>query len=314
MPKFFCDYCDVYLTHDSMSVRKAHNNGRNHLRNVQAYYEQISSEQTQQVINSITDAYNTEGQANPLFQQNLSGGYPGGPMAMAGGMGMGGPPMGMPGPMPGMPPFMPPGEDPVAGALADAVQDSPDTDTIMQGCHQSQECHPNSWVEAAVSPSFSNLFLEDQHANTNAAPNMPTNMPPFPGGPHGMPPGGPGGMPGNMPPFPPPHMAGGAPAGMPFPFPPPGNAGSPPAGLPFAPPAGGQSTPFFNDANPAGLPPTRPPRNNSAAAEFTDRKRKRDIEIDTPAMRIRGGGGTGAGPGAAAATGANAIVPKRMKA
>lgn len=33
------DYCDVYLTHDSMSVRKAHNAGRNHLRNVQAYYE-----------------------------------------------------------------------------------------------------------------------------------------------------------------------------------------------------------------------------------------------------------------------------------
>jgi hypothetical protein len=101
MPKFFCDYCDVYLTHDSMSVRKAHNNGRNHLRNVQAYYEQISSDQTQQVINSITDAYNIEGQANPLFQQNLTGGFPGGPM---GGM----PPMGMP-PM-GMPGFPPPGK------------------------------------------------------------------------------------------------------------------------------------------------------------------------------------------------------------
>ena len=101
MPKFFCDYCDVYLTHDSMSVRKAHNNGRNHLRNVQAYYEQISSDQTQQVINSITDAYNTEGQANPLFQQNLAGCFPGGPMA-------GMPPMGMP-PM-GMPGFPPPGE------------------------------------------------------------------------------------------------------------------------------------------------------------------------------------------------------------
>jgi hypothetical protein len=104
MPKFFCDYCDVYLTHDSMSVRKAHNNGRNHLRNVQAYYEQISSDQTQQVINSITDAYNLEGQANPLYQANLSGGFPGGPMA--GMHGMGGPPMGMPG---GIPAFPPPG-------------------------------------------------------------------------------------------------------------------------------------------------------------------------------------------------------------
>jgi hypothetical protein len=29
----------VYLTHDSMSVRKAHNSGRNHLRNVVDYYQ-----------------------------------------------------------------------------------------------------------------------------------------------------------------------------------------------------------------------------------------------------------------------------------
>ncbi|KAF2243936.1 hypothetical protein BU26DRAFT_436375, partial [Trematosphaeria pertusa] len=89
------DYCDVYLTHDSMSVRKAHNNGRNHLRNVQAYYEQISSEQTQLVINSITDAYNAEGQANPMTQ---------GPMGAMGGFGP-------PGGGPGFPPhgFPPPG-------------------------------------------------------------------------------------------------------------------------------------------------------------------------------------------------------------
>ena len=33
------DYCDVYLTHDSMSVRKAHNTGKNHLRNVVEYYQ-----------------------------------------------------------------------------------------------------------------------------------------------------------------------------------------------------------------------------------------------------------------------------------
>lgn len=35
------DYCDVYLTHDSMSVRKAHNSGRNHLRNVVEYYQRM---------------------------------------------------------------------------------------------------------------------------------------------------------------------------------------------------------------------------------------------------------------------------------
>lgn len=33
------DYCDVYLTHDSMSVRKAHNSGKNHLKNVVQYYQ-----------------------------------------------------------------------------------------------------------------------------------------------------------------------------------------------------------------------------------------------------------------------------------
>lgn len=36
------DYCDVYLTHDSMSVRKAHNSGRNHLRNVVDYYQRTA--------------------------------------------------------------------------------------------------------------------------------------------------------------------------------------------------------------------------------------------------------------------------------
>ncbi|KAL2157384.1 hypothetical protein VTH06DRAFT_6202 [Thermothelomyces fergusii] len=56
MPKFFCDYCDVYLTHDSMSVRKAHNNGRNHLRNVIDYYQQIGHEKAQSVIDSITSS------------------------------------------------------------------------------------------------------------------------------------------------------------------------------------------------------------------------------------------------------------------
>ncbi len=30
MPRYYCDYCDVYLTHDSTAVRKAHNTGRKH--------------------------------------------------------------------------------------------------------------------------------------------------------------------------------------------------------------------------------------------------------------------------------------------
>ncbi|KOS20079.1 U1 small nuclear ribonucleoprotein C [Escovopsis weberi] len=75
MPKFFCDYCDVYLTHDSMSVRRAHNSGRNHLRNVVDYYQQIGHEKAQSVIDSITSSYAAEGQAhaNPMLPQNQPG-------------------------------------------------------------------------------------------------------------------------------------------------------------------------------------------------------------------------------------------------
>ncbi|KAI1185719.1 U1 zinc finger-domain-containing protein [Nemania serpens] len=112
-PPVFCDYCDVYLTHDSMSVRKAHNSGRNHLRNVVDYYQQIGHEKAQSVIDSITSSYAAEGQAhaNPMLPQNQPGAH-----------GAGGPPSafpppfnfpaGMPPPpfpgMPGAPPMLPP--------------------------------------------------------------------------------------------------------------------------------------------------------------------------------------------------------------
>lgn len=96
------DYCDVYLTHDSMSVRKAHNAGRNHLRNVVEYYQraqslplfsslsflisscllmlipaEIGHEKAQSVIDSITSSYAAEGQANPMLQQPQHPGAPG---------------------------------------------------------------------------------------------------------------------------------------------------------------------------------------------------------------------------------------------
>ena len=30
MPRYYCDFCDAYLTHDSRSVRKQHNAGFKH--------------------------------------------------------------------------------------------------------------------------------------------------------------------------------------------------------------------------------------------------------------------------------------------
>ncbi|KAK9456345.1 U1 zinc finger-domain-containing protein [Dipodascopsis uninucleata] len=68
MPKYFCDYCDVFLTHDSISVRKAHNSGKNHIKNVVDYYQQISQEQAQAIIDSITSQYSEEKPNVPVKQ------------------------------------------------------------------------------------------------------------------------------------------------------------------------------------------------------------------------------------------------------
>jgi U1 small nuclear ribonucleoprotein C len=74
-----------------MSVRKAHNSGRNHLRNVVDYYQrsftsryvtaippanlhklEIGHEKAQSVIDSITNSYAAEGQSslNPMLNSN----------------------------------------------------------------------------------------------------------------------------------------------------------------------------------------------------------------------------------------------------
>ncbi|EJU06616.1 zf-U1-domain-containing protein [Dacryopinax primogenitus] len=100
MPKHYCDYCDVFLTHDSTSVRKAHNSGRNHLQNVKDYYASLGHDKAQDIIDQITKAYE-------------SGLPPGGAGFGVGALGAGqAPPMGFP---PGMPPPPPPGMVPPPG-------------------------------------------------------------------------------------------------------------------------------------------------------------------------------------------------------
>jgi len=44
MPKYYCDYCDTFLTHDSASVRKSHIEGVRHQAAVRAYYAQLAPE------------------------------------------------------------------------------------------------------------------------------------------------------------------------------------------------------------------------------------------------------------------------------
>eukprot|EP01125_Pyxidicula_operculata_P021943 TRINITY_DN8779_c0_g1_i1.p1 TRINITY_DN8779_c0_g1~~TRINITY_DN8779_c0_g1_i1.p1 ORF type:complete len:115 (-),score=26.87 TRINITY_DN8779_c0_g1_i1:65-409(-) len=109
MPKYYCDYCDIYLTHDSPSVRKSHNDGWKHKAAVKAYYSQFEQDETQEIINARIRAYEQKlafgNMPPPPF------GYP--PMNMPPMM----PPFGGPPPF-GRPPFYPPpGPGPVPGNL-----------------------------------------------------------------------------------------------------------------------------------------------------------------------------------------------------
>lgn len=43
MPKYYCDYCDRFLTHDSFQGRKQHNRGKKHQDNIRIYFSQFLS-------------------------------------------------------------------------------------------------------------------------------------------------------------------------------------------------------------------------------------------------------------------------------
>ncbi|KAI0982314.1 hypothetical protein GJ496_010425 [Pomphorhynchus laevis] len=68
MPKYYCDYCDTYLTHDSPSVRRTHNQGRNHKENVRLYYQQWMEEQAQKLIDQTTAAFKSGKFSSPAAQ------------------------------------------------------------------------------------------------------------------------------------------------------------------------------------------------------------------------------------------------------
>ncbi|XP_037949833.1 U1 small nuclear ribonucleoprotein C-like [Teleopsis dalmanni] len=105
MPKYYCDYCDTYLTHDSPSVRKTHCTGRKHRDNVKFYYQKWMEEQAQFLIDATTAAF----KAGKITQNPFA---PGVPPGVAKPPGVSIPPPNMaapprPGlPAPGMPPMM----------------------------------------------------------------------------------------------------------------------------------------------------------------------------------------------------------------
>ncbi|OMP06598.1 Zinc finger, U1-type [Corchorus olitorius] len=144
MPRYYCDYCDTYLTHDSPSVRKQHNAGYKHKANVRTYYQQFEEQQTQSLIDQRIKEHLGQAaafqQVGAAFNQHLMAQrprlpvlptpimpIPGAPLPVNQPMVPGmrppvlpRPMMGAPGyaPAPGMPPMMaPPGAPPLPGQI-----------------------------------------------------------------------------------------------------------------------------------------------------------------------------------------------------
>ncbi|KAG9294125.1 hypothetical protein G9A89_021484 [Geosiphon pyriformis] len=211
MPKYYCannplhlklsnclpakDYCDVYLTH----VRKAHNNGKNHIMNVRNYYAELGQDKAQAIIDEITKAYERVGQsgfppqygyppgaAPPVAATAVIPGPPfsGPPPAMilgrpptsgapgttgAPGIVSSGPPPGMSGPPPGM--GMPPGLAPPSMMRPPMVITTP-------GAHSNYPTMPPSPTQSytgAGGPQNSSIYMRSQLVGQYSGP---TGIPP----------------------------------------------------------------------------------------------------------------------------------------
>ncbi len=57
MPKYYCDYCEVQLTHDSPSVRKTHNAGWKHKAAVKDWFQQYDVDVIQSLIDQKVKEY-----------------------------------------------------------------------------------------------------------------------------------------------------------------------------------------------------------------------------------------------------------------
>jgi len=117
MPKYYCDYCDTYLTHDSPSVRKTHCGGRKHKENVCTYYEKWLADQVQKLVDDTTAAFKAgKIQTNPFSSGATAGPVGGGamippPISLQAGRGI----AGAPNPRGALLPTV--GKPPMAGAM-----------------------------------------------------------------------------------------------------------------------------------------------------------------------------------------------------
>lgn len=57
MARYYCDYCDSRCSNNSSSVRKQHNEGNLHRRNVYAYYAQFIGKDVQDKVDAVIAAF-----------------------------------------------------------------------------------------------------------------------------------------------------------------------------------------------------------------------------------------------------------------
>ena len=66
MPKYYCDYCNIYLTHDTVKVRRDHNSGWKHALQVKLHFMQhVDQQQLQWTLNDVIGEYSRRGEAPP---------------------------------------------------------------------------------------------------------------------------------------------------------------------------------------------------------------------------------------------------------
>ncbi|GCE97966.1 hypothetical protein ZYGM_004228 [Zygosaccharomyces mellis] len=71
MARYYCEYCHSYLTHDTLSVRKSHLIGKNHLRITADYYRNKGCQQSK-FFNRVSKKYGRRTRSKSSPQLNCS--------------------------------------------------------------------------------------------------------------------------------------------------------------------------------------------------------------------------------------------------
>lgn len=72
MPKYFCEYCGIYLTHSSPGGRKQHSHGRKHINNKIEYYSQFLYEFQQNTYNNLLNMASKMSNVNDQDPQQIT--------------------------------------------------------------------------------------------------------------------------------------------------------------------------------------------------------------------------------------------------